>query len=202
MAVRTQTAFSRLTECARAARLGLTSDGLGGTVAEILGAPVSLPGDKSQAQRLPLAKELKMQRPTGVTIIAVLAFLGAGCLLLLALLSLVGGALFSSLASSRLGALAGIGAAVLAVFLLICAVVDVVVGVGLLKLQNWARIVTIVLIGIGLLGSVLSIFSPFHMHVFFVVFLIRRLVLAAIYAWILWYLFQPNVKQAFGTTGF
>lgn len=143
-----------------------------------------------------------MQRPTGITIIAVLAFLGAGFLLLLALLSLVGGALFSSLSSSRLGALAGIGAVVLAVFLLICAAVDVVVGVGLWKLQNWARIITIVLIGIGLLGSVLSIFSPFHVHVFFVVFLIRRLVLAAIYAWILWYLFQPSVKQAFGATGF
>ncbi|MFZ0981629.1 MAG: hypothetical protein WAN23_19665 [Candidatus Acidiferrales bacterium] len=71
------------------------------------------------------------------------------------------------------------------------------------KLKNWARIITIVLTGIGLLGSVLSIISPFgHMHIFLFVFLIRRLILAAIYAWILWYLFQPNVKQAFGATGF
>jgi len=143
-----------------------------------------------------------MQRPTGVTILAVLAFLGAGFLLLLALLSLVGGALFSTLASSRMGALAGVGAVVVAIFLLIFAILDVAIGIGLLKLQNWARIVTIVFIGLGFLGSVLSIFSPFHVHFFFVVFLIRRLVLAAIYAWILWYLFQPNVKQAFGASGF
>ena len=144
-----------------------------------------------------------MQRPTGVTIIAILAFLGAALLVAGALFSLVGGMLVSSLAASRMGLLAGVGAAVIAVFLLIAAGVDIVVGVGLWKLKNWARIITIVLTGIGLIGSVLSILSPFgHMHVFFFVFLIRRMILAAIYAWILWYLFQPNVKQAFGTTGF
>ena len=144
-----------------------------------------------------------MQRPTGVTILAVLAFIGAGLLVAAALFSLLGGMLVSTMGASRMGMLAGVGAAVIAVFLLIAAAVDIVVGVGLWKLKNWARIITIVLIGIGLLGSVLSIVSPFgHMHVFFFVFLIRRLILAAIYAWILWYLFQPNVKQAFSATGF
>jgi uncharacterized membrane protein (DUF2068 family) len=144
-----------------------------------------------------------MQRPTGVTILAVLAFIGAGLLVVGALFGLMGGMLVSAMGSSSMGMLAGVGAAVIAVFLLIAAAVDIVVGVGLWKLKNWARIITIVLIGIGLLGSVLSIISPFgHMHVFFFLFLIRRLILAAIYAWILWYLFQPNVKQAFGATGF
>lgn len=144
-----------------------------------------------------------MQRPTGVTILAILAFIGAGLLALVAVFSLLGGALVSSLASSRVGMFAGVGAAVLAIILLICAAVDLVVGIGLWKLQNWARIITIIFVGLGLLGSVLSIISPFaHMHMFFFVFLIRRLVLAAIYAWILWYLFQPNVKQSFGATGF
>jgi uncharacterized membrane protein (DUF2068 family) len=144
-----------------------------------------------------------MQRPTGVTILAVLAFIGAGLLVVGALFSLLGGMLVSTMGASRMGMLAGVGAAVIAVFLLVAAAVDIVVGVGLWKLKNWARIITIVLIGIGLLGSVLSIISPFgHMHVFFFLFLIRRLILAAIYAWILWYLFQPNVKQAFGAAGF
>jgi hypothetical protein len=144
-----------------------------------------------------------MQRPTGVTILAVLAFIAGGFLILMALLSLLGGALVSSLGSSRMGMLAGVGAAVVAIFLLIFALVEVVIGVGLLKLQNWARIVTIVLVGLSLLGSLGSILSPFaHIHVFFFLFLIRRLVFAAIDVWILWYLFQPNVKQAFGTTGF
>lgn len=144
-----------------------------------------------------------MQRPTGVTILAILAFIGAGILALVALFSLLGGALVSSLASSRVGIVAGVGAAVVAVFLLIFAAIDLVVGIGLWKLKNWARVVTIILVGLGLLGSVLSIVSPFaHLHVFFFVFLVRRLILAAIYAWILWYLFQPNVKQAFGASGF
>src|SRR5579862_2719693 len=144
-----------------------------------------------------------MQRPTGVTILAVLAFMGAGILLLGALAILLGGALLSSLSRSGMGMMAGAGAAVIAVFVLIFAGLDVAIGVGLLKLQNWARVVTIVLCAIFFLGSVVSIFSPFaHIHIFLMIFLIRRLVMAAIYAWILWYLFQPNVKQAFGTTGF
>jgi uncharacterized membrane protein (DUF2068 family) len=168
-----------------------------------LGCDLRFPKAKSQAQPAAGAKEFTMQRPTGITILAVLAFLGSALLVVGALFSLLGGMLVSTLGSSRLGMLAGVGAALIAAFLLIAAVVDVVVGVGLWKLKNWARIITIVLIGIGLLGSVLSIISPFgHMHVFFFMFLIRRMILAAIYAWILWYLFQPNVKQAFGTTGF
>jgi hypothetical protein len=153
--------------------------------------------------RPPGAEELKMQRPTGVTILAVLAFLAGGFLVVAALLSLLGGAVVSSLGSSGIGMMAGVGAALFAVFFLILAAVEVVIGIGLLKLQNWARIVTIVLVGLSLLGSLGSIFNPFgHAHIFFLLFLIRRLVFAAIDVWILWYLFQPNVKQAFGATGF
>ena len=145
-----------------------------------------------------------MQRPTGVTILAVLAFIGAGLLVLGALATVLGGVLISNMASyPQFGMVAGIGSAIFGVIVLGCAALDVIVGVGLWKLKNWARILTIVLIGVGLLGSVLSIFSPFaHMHVFFFGFLIRRLIVAAIYAWILVYLFKPHVKQAFGATGF
>jgi hypothetical protein len=144
-----------------------------------------------------------MQRPTGVTILAVLAFIAAGFLVLAALFSLLGGAVLSSLSSSGMGMVAGMGVAVIAVLLLIVAVVEAAIGFGLWKLRNWARVVTIVLVGLNLLGAVFSIISPFaHIHVFFFLFLIRRLVLIAIDAWILWYLFQPHVKQAFGTTGF
>jgi len=143
-----------------------------------------------------------MQRPVGVTILAVLAFVAAWGLVLMALLSLLGGALVSSLGARGVGMMAGLGAAVIAVFFLILAAVEVVVGIGLWKLRNWARIVTIVLCGLSFLGAVLSILNPFHIHVFFFLFLLRRLIYAAIYAWILWYLFQPNVKQSFGATGF
>lgn len=143
-----------------------------------------------------------MQRPTGVTILAVLAFCGAGLLVIFALISLLGGAVVSTLASSRMGSIAGMGVAVLGIFLLFFAVVDLVIGVGLLKLKNWARIVTVIICVLALLSTVLSILNPFHVHVFFFFFLIRRLVFAAIYAWILWYLFQPHVKQAFGAADF
>ena len=71
-----------------------------------------------------------MQRPTGVTILAVLAFIGAGLLVVGALFSLLGGMLVSTMGASRMGMLAGVGAAVIAVFLLIAAAVDIVVGVG------------------------------------------------------------------------
>ena len=108
-----------------------------------------------------------MQRPTGVTILAVLAFIGAGLLVVGALFGLLGGMLVSTMSASRMGMIAGVGAAVLAVFLLIFAAVDVVVGVGLWKLKNWARILTIVLDRLAFLGSVLSILNPFgHMSYF------------------------------------
>ncbi len=145
-----------------------------------------------------------MQRPAGVSILAVLAFVGAGLLVLGALAMFLGGVLISGSSSyPQFGALAGIGSVVLGVIVLGFAALDVIVGVGLWKLQNWARILTIVLIGVGFLGSVLSLLSPFgHAHFFFFAFLIRRLIVAAIYAWILVYLFKPHVKQAFGATGF
>jgi hypothetical protein len=146
-----------------------------------------------------------VQRPTGVTILAVLAFVGAGFLVLAALAMFLGGAMLSNMMTARpmAGTVLGFGAAFLGVIFLGFAALDIVVGTGLLKLQNWARIVTIVLTGLALLSSVLSIFSPLaHMHVFFFVFLVRQLIAAAIEVWILVYLFKPHVKQAFGTTGF
>jgi hypothetical protein len=185
--------------------LGLTAAGLGCTFPEILGARSPPPGRTNGKRSRPSrAKEQTMKRPTGVTILAVLAFIGAALLVAAALVSLLAGMLVSTMLSFRMGMIGGVGAAFLVIFfLLVFAVVDIMVGVGLWKLKNWARIITIVLTAIGLLGSVLSIISPFgHMHIFLFVFLIRRLILAAIYAWILWYLFQPNVKEAFDATGF
>jgi len=145
-----------------------------------------------------------MQRPTGVTIISVLAFIGAGVWLLAAIGVFLGGAVMSGMMAYPIaGMIAGVGAVILGVILLGFAVLELVVGLGLLELQNWARILTIVLVGLGLLSSVFSILSPFaHMHFFFFGFLIRQLITAGIEVWILVYLFRPHVKQAFGATGF
>jgi Predicted membrane protein (DUF2127) len=142
-----------------------------------------------------------MQRPTGVTILAVLAFVGAGLLVLFALAALMGGALLSNMSGyPRFGMVAG---AMVAVFLIGFAALEAGIGIGLWKLQNWARVLTIVLTGLGLLASVARLVSPFaYLHFFFFAFLVRRLIVTAIQIWILVYLFKPHVKQAFGATGF
>ena len=151
-----------------------------------------------------------MQRPDGVTILAVLAFIGAG-LSALAALVLLGLAVFAGAgALSRLSAypqlaiIAGIGGAVFGVVCLGIAALEVVIGIGLLKLKNWARVLTIVLCGLALLSSFFTLlFALTHLFgVFFFGLFFRRLILAAIQIWIIIYLLKPHVKQAFGASGF
>lgn len=89
-----------------------------------------------------------------------------------------------------LGAFAGVLFLILAALYIAC-------GVGLLKLANWARILTVVLIAIGLAFTVLGLFQammPFHIGM-----VIWNLIFVVIDVWILMYLFKPHVKQAFGT---
>ncbi len=144
-----------------------------------------------------------MERPTGVTVLAVLNFLGAGLYALLAVLFFLIGAggaasgMMSEMGGGAAAFLLGLGAAV-GVILLIFAAIGLAIGIGIWKLRNWARIVTIVLVGlslllgvIGLLGSLIS--SELGSLIFQATF-------AALYAWIIWYLFQPHVKQAFGVS--
>jgi hypothetical protein len=142
-----------------------------------------------------------MERPTGVTILAVLGFISAGLLVLAALGVLVGGAIIANLAARpQFGMLAGIGGAILGVFFLVLAGFYLAGGIGLWKLQNWARILVIVLCVLGALFNGLGVLTAlFHFHVLVVVW---RAILVAINVWIAVYLFQPNVKQAFGATGF
>jgi hypothetical protein len=142
-----------------------------------------------------------MERPTGVTILAVLAFIGAGLLVLAALGVLLGGAMVANMAARPgMGMMAGIGGAVLGGFFVVIAAVYAVVGAGFLKLQNWARVLTIVLCGLGVLFYALGILTALvHFHPLLVVW---RAVLLAVDLWIVLYLLKPHVKQAFGATGF
>ncbi|MGH9729440.1 MAG: DUF2127 domain-containing protein [Candidatus Acidiferrales bacterium] len=141
-----------------------------------------------------------MARPTGVTILAVLSFLGAALTLLGAAVMFVlgsaagmagmagkGGGMSSPLMA--LGAFAGVA-------LLILAVLYVVNGVGLWKLQGWARLLTILLIALGIVFEVMGMvraMAPLHVGL-----VCWNLILIAIDAWILMYLFKPHVKAAFG----
>jgi len=134
-----------------------------------------------------------------VTILAVLAFIGAGlCLLLVPIIFLGGAALMGMIgAAGRPGAgfLAGLGAALAFVFLAL-AVLYAVTGYGLWSLKNWGRILAIVLVAIGLLSAAAGVMSSL-MH-FRMLLLLRELVVVAIDVWIITYLLKPHVKQAFG----
>jgi len=143
-----------------------------------------------------------MQRPTGVTILAVLYFLGAACLGLAGLGLIVGGSALA--AAARSGgpgaALFAAGGAIVGGIFLVIALIDLALGVGFIKLQNWARVTAIVLTGIGVLFGLMGLMSVMiHMMVFQLVF---QLIVLAIEVWVVVYLFKPDVKQAFGATSF
>ena len=143
-----------------------------------------------------------MERPTGVTILAALYFIGAAFLALCGILFIVGGSMLSGLTHTvgPASALFAMGGAIVAVILLAIAVLDLVIGIGFLKLQNWARVVAIIFLGIGVLFGLLGLVTALA-H-FMIVVLVFRLIVLAIELWILVYLFKPHVKQAFGATGF
>ncbi len=143
-----------------------------------------------------------MGRPVGVTILAILAFLGAGLCLLGGLGMILGGGFMATIMSQQggqgsagaAGFFAGLGA-VMGFGFLVGAAIDIVLGIGLWKLKNWARIITIVLMGIGaafqLFGLLLSL-AHFAVGSF-----LFTLVVLAIEAFIIMYLLKPEVKAAF-----
>jgi hypothetical protein len=145
-----------------------------------------------------------MQRPTGVTIIAVLDFIGAGFAVIGALLMFMGGSILAGLFSAAAtangatgtapaaGIMASIG--IIAGVIVLCfAVLAIFIAMGLLKLKNWARVTTIVLSGLGLLSSL----SRF-LHGFAGGGMIVTIIIVAYYIWVIWYMLQPDVKAAFG----
>ncbi|HEV2490569.1 MAG TPA: hypothetical protein VGT03_12240 [Candidatus Acidoferrales bacterium] len=140
-----------------------------------------------------------MARPTGVTILAVLSFICSALLLSAAVGTLLMGTVGLAAMSGKgaalgdplamLGAFAGVMFLVLAALYIAC-------GVGLLKLANWARMLTVVLVALGLLFALMGVFKA--MMPLMIGALIWQLIVIAIDVWILMYLFKPHVKQAFG----
>ena len=141
-----------------------------------------------------------MQRPTGVTVLAILEFVG-GALGILGGCGLIGlGALggAAGAASGKDSAIAAVGlgalGAVLGVVLLALAVGGLVVGFGLWTLKKWAwnaaRILSLISIVFGIIqlaGGVFGGGSPDF----------SPLLGIALNAFIVYYLNQPAVKQAF-----
>jgi hypothetical protein len=142
-----------------------------------------------------------MERPTGVTILAVLAFVATAGLVFAGLAVLLGGAMVANMAvRPGMGMMAGTLGAILGVVFLGFAILYVAVGIGFVKLQNWARVLTIVLCGLGVLFNGLSILAAL-LH-FAPLLVVGRAIGLGINLWIVLYLLKPHVKQAFGTTGF
>jgi len=142
-----------------------------------------------------------MQRPGGVTVIAVIDFIGSGLLVLAGIAAFFGGAFIGALvggSASRSGAGAGVGmmiGAFLGFFLLLLACISGVTGWGLWSLKEWARIVQIVLAALGVITRLFSIMTVMaHGRIFGLPF---SLLFLAYYGWVIYYLIQPEVRAAF-----
>lgn len=133
------------------------------------------------------AKEEAVQRPTGITILAVLSAIGGvfGLLAGIALLT----------AGTVVGAATGLGGFVFVAGLIVLAysVLSLVLAYGFWNLKPWAWPLGIAVQALGILQAVLQ----FANNSSNVASLVIGVGIAAL---ILWYLFQPNVKAAFGRT--
>ena len=140
-----------------------------------------------------------MGRPTGVTLIAVLDFVFGGFFVIGGVGLMLGGGVIAAMMKQSGGQGAGIFAALGAaagIGVLIAAVICIVIGIGLWKLQNWARFVTIGLAGISGLFQLIGLLGTLaHFNMFALVWGGFWL---AIDVLIVWYLLQPQVAAAFG----
>jgi hypothetical protein len=126
-----------------------------------------------------------MQRPTGVTVIAVLAAIG-GVFGLLASLALLGvGAAVST--TSGLGGLVFVAG----IIVLAYSVLSLVLAYGFWTLKPWAWPLGI---GVQVLGIIQALLQYMNNSTN-LVSLVISLIIAGV---ILWYLYQPHVKSAFG----
>lgn len=126
-----------------------------------------------------------MQRPTGITVMAVLSAIG-GVFGLLASLALLG----LGAAVSATGGLGGL-AALAGVIVLAYSILSLVLAYGFWTLKPWAWPLGI---GVQVLGIVQAVLQ-FMNNNSNVVSLVISLAIAGV---ILWYLYQPHVKAAFG----
>jgi hypothetical protein len=140
------------------------------------------------------------RRPTGVTIIAVLAFLAAAILAFGACIFLfvgVAGMTGADAGEPLSVAIAGMGAAG-GYSLMVLAGVAVSVAIGVLKLREWARVVSIAAFGVGIVSTIFSLFTVMaYLVIPAVPMILCHLAAMAIAVWLLSYLLRPTVKQAF-----
>jgi uncharacterized membrane protein (DUF2068 family) len=136
-----------------------------------------------------------MARPTGVTILGILGILWGGFVVALSFLLFLGLAIVSWFMAGLPAMFLAFGGAAIGGFFLVYGILHLLVGVGLLRLAEWARVLAMVLAAINLAFAVLRLLAIFIPFFFFFAF--RRLFVCAADVLILWYLSQPQIKQAF-----
>jgi len=134
-----------------------------------------------------------MKRPTGVTVISVLAIIGAvlGVLAALPFLGITSFGFISGVSGQSgllaIGSTLGLG---IAVMWILVSVVQLVFGIGALQLRSWAWTLGIVLFGLTLLMYVASLVT--------VGITASAVVGALIAAVVIAYLYSHDVREAFG----
>jgi hypothetical protein len=141
-----------------------------------------------------------MSRPLGVTVLAILSLIGACFFTLFGILALVGGAVAAFASMPLLATLSGASAALAAAFCFVAAALNVWIGVGLLRLRNSARSLTLVFVGLSLVASLFGLASAL-LH-FDMPTALLRLIIGGIDLWIVRYLLKPEIKAAFSGAGF
>lgn len=141
--------------------------------------------------------EATKRRPTGVTILALFCFIVGGSFAFG--MHFFGSWLSHPVAGFLINPIAGIVLIVGLAVALVQAGLFIALGIGLLKMRNWARLSLIVLnlivltfAVLGLVGSVMHAAGSS---------LGSLVVVIAIAASMLVYLFKPRVKEMFGATG-
>ena len=136
-----------------------------------------------------------MQRPTGVTILAILAAI-VGILGLCAALALIGlgglaGGLLGSRAGAQVGFLVGVVGIVVGGLTLIVALLDLAFAYGAWTLKSWAWMLGIIAQGISAVLALVRLIDGRGAAG-------TEIVGIAISAIIIYYLMTPEVKRAFG----
>jgi len=123
---------------------------------------------------------------------AILAFLAGAAAFLF------GGALMMHAAAYGfpVSGIAGGFGAFLGVMLLIFGALSLIIAIGLFGMKNWARIIAMVLSAVGAVFGLLAVFAL--MAHFALIMAFWQVIKIAINVLIVWYLNQPQVKQAFG----
>lgn len=143
-----------------------------------------------------------MKRPTGVTIIAVLTSFGAAILALssfafffVAIMVMTDGDAGEPISV----AIVGMGIAG-GTSLLIFAGVAACLALSVLELREWARIVSMASIAVGIGVTILSLFVfKGYMVILLVPSIVCHLLVMTTAVWMLVYFLRPRIKRAFGT---